>query len=57
MVDLFKPRDKFGCRLIVLRSLSTLLSDGPTTRGLEISFGSCRLQILKKANVMISDEL
>lgn len=46
--DLFRPRDKFGCRFIILRSLSTLLSDGPTTRGFKISFGSCSLTMLKK---------
>lgn len=50
--DLFRPRDKFGCRFIILRSLSTLLSDGPTTRGFKISFGSCSLAMLKKAKTV-----
>lgn len=50
--DLFRPRDKFGCRFIILRSLSTLLSDGPTTRGFKISFGSCNLTMLKKAKTV-----
>ncbi len=40
----FRAGDKVGRRLMVLSSLSTLLSDGPTARGLEIVLSSFSLQ-------------
>lgn len=40
----FRAGVKVGCRLMFFSSLSTLLSDGPTARGLEIVLSSFSLQ-------------
>lgn len=48
-----KAGDQVGRRLMVLSSLSTLLSDDPTARGLEIVLSSCSLQKQKASQGLI----
>lgn len=51
----FRAGDKIGCRLMVFSNVSTLLSDGPTARGLEIVISSFSLQITKGSIVVINN--